>query len=238
MSEELDRHLLKLDCRRGSTMGEIRRAYRLLSFVWHPDRHPEVYRDVAQEKLQEINASYQWLLTHPDQLSEPQEVDSIVAPDPSAVDEAYRAKSTRCTRCHGSGEVATGVEWNGEFSTESCDICLGAGALVVDDRNVCRCCEGTGLNEGVTQQERKDWIDSQMRMRGWFDRHLNPNEYKRLWLQFHREHMVCSSCKGSGYFFQKPDMRKGERRKSSALDFLMELDGVEKERQKDRRSAS
>jgi RecJ-like exonuclease len=123
----------------------------------------------------------------------------------------------------------------GKFEHEDCSVCLGSGKMVVDERNLCKCCMGEGLNPDLSPEDREAWIDVEFQKRGWFDRHLNPNEYKRLWLRYHREHMVCSSCEGAGYFFFRPDSRKEERRLSSPADFLRDLNDTEEGRREDRR---
>jgi hypothetical protein len=234
MSQELTQNLAHLDCKLGDKPEDIRRSYRVLSFIWHPDRHPEPYAKVAQDKIQKINSAYEWLMANEDMVTGGQQIEDVQTP--SAIsDISYAVKSSDCIRCHGSGEVAMEVNWNGNFETESCSVCAGSGKVVVDDRNACRDCEGQGMNPNLGQQERHDWIDAQMRTKGWFDRHLNPNEYKRLWLQFHQEKMICSSCRGSGYFFHKPNLRQDERRRVAAADFLRDLEGKNEERRTDRR---
>jgi DnaJ-class molecular chaperone len=234
MSQELTQNLSHLDCELGAKPEDIRRAYRLMSFIWHPDRHPETYAQVAQDKIQKINSAYEWLVANEDLLVSSDHIEGLQLPS-AKVDSSYEVKSSDCLRCHGSGEVAKEVSWNGEFETESCSVCLGSGKVVVDDRNACRDCEGQGLNQKSGHQDRHDWIDAQMRTKGWFDRNLNPNEYKRLWLQFHQEKMICSSCHGSGYFFHKPNLRQEERRRVAPTDFLRDLEGKGEDRRTDRR---
>ena len=234
MTQELTQNLSHLDCELGAKPEDIRRSYRVLSFIWHPDRHPEPYKKVAEEKTQKINSAYEWLMAHENLLVETQKIESLQMPSLKS-ESSYEVKSSDCIRCHGSGEVAKEVNWNGEFETESCPVCLGSGQVVVDDRNACRDCQGQGLNPNISHQDRHEWIDAQMRTRGWFDRHLNPNEFKRLWLQFHHEKMICSSCHGSGYFFHKPNLRQEERRRVAATDFLRDLEGKGEDRRTDRR---
>src|SRR5438876_1617287 len=63
-------HLKVLDLEPGVSMDEVKRAYRVMVKVWHPDRFMDdpALRNVAQEKLKSINASYDWLLQHWDEV--------------------------------------------------------------------------------------------------------------------------------------------------------------------------
>lgn len=233
-SKSVELKLRELDCELGASAEDVRKSYRLLSFIWHPDRQPESYVELAARKLQQINAAYEWLLDHEQQWSGLRDIDSIV--DPQKVESvSYQAQKVDCVRCHGSGEVAKGVSWKGDFETESCVVCEGVGTILVDERNACRDCCGSGLREVESLEHREHWIDEQLKMRGLFDRHLNPNEYKRAWLRYHQDFIICRSCKGSGYFFLKKDARAEDRRRDCELDFLRDLEAQPEQRKKDRR---
>jgi hypothetical protein len=234
MFHTLVSHLHQLDLDIGSSLDDVRQAFRTLSFIWHPDRQPATYTDLAKSKIQRINAAYEWINKNPDVLQEaPKEL--APEPSPSAEAQAYKAKTSKCIRCHGSGLVAVEVNWKGEFEHETCEICDGRGKIVVDHRNQCKDCAGEGLNLNIDPKERSQWIETQMANLGWFDRNMNPNEYKRHWLQFHRERGICSSCKGSGFFYHRPDIRRNERRVDSAADFLHVLQKKPEFRRQDRR---
>ena len=61
--DELSRYFDILEVRRGASPDEIRRAYRDMAQIWHPDRHnhnPRL-RAKAEEKLKSINEAYQRL---------------------------------------------------------------------------------------------------------------------------------------------------------------------------------
>lgn len=61
--EELSRYFDMLEVRRGASLEEIKRAYRDLAQVWHPDRycHNPRLRAKAEEKLKSLNEAYQRL---------------------------------------------------------------------------------------------------------------------------------------------------------------------------------
>lgn len=56
--------ILELDA--GPGIPEIRRAYRELVKVWHPDRFQDDghLKDRAEKKLKELNGAYDWLIAH------------------------------------------------------------------------------------------------------------------------------------------------------------------------------
>lgn len=72
--EKLDfiHHLANLDLQPGATFEEIKRAYKDLVQVWHPDRfgHNSRLREKATERLQTINESYRFLESNKHYLSQ------------------------------------------------------------------------------------------------------------------------------------------------------------------------
>jgi DnaJ-class molecular chaperone len=62
-----DQALDALDLQPGASVEEIRRAYRDLVNVWHPDRfvHDPRLQKKAEEKLKIINEAYGYLLARP-----------------------------------------------------------------------------------------------------------------------------------------------------------------------------
>lgn len=67
-SDLKQKHLATLGLQMGATAEEIKKAYRKLSMQYHPDkvRHlGEEFRVVAEEKMKEINAAYDFLEKNP-----------------------------------------------------------------------------------------------------------------------------------------------------------------------------
>ncbi len=64
--DEIVRSLQCLELSPGSSQEEVRKAYRELAMVWHPDRFPadSPLRGKADEKLKEINQAYDFLMKH------------------------------------------------------------------------------------------------------------------------------------------------------------------------------
>ena len=56
-----------------SGVSDVKRAYRLLAKVWHPDRfrHDPSMLQAAENKLKMINAAYKYLLNNPHQTTQP-----------------------------------------------------------------------------------------------------------------------------------------------------------------------
>ena len=233
---EAEQHLNQLDLEPGCDIDDVKKSYRSLSFIWHPDRQPERYSTLAKAKMQRLNAAHAYFCSNPEMLAD-DDVEKIADCESEKEEPGYRAYSASCVRCHGSGLVAKEIGRVGQFEYEDCCVCKGSGKVVIDERNLCKDCTGAGLDPSLSSSDREEWIEAELQKRGWFDRHLNPLEYKRLWLRYHKEHLICSSCNGSGYFFYRPDERKGERRMSSAADFLRELGKSGEYRKKERRKA-
>src|SRR5262249_6677391 len=55
-----------LDLKPGADLGTVRQAYRVLVKVWHPDRfgNDPKLQAISDEKLKDINASYETLVTY------------------------------------------------------------------------------------------------------------------------------------------------------------------------------
>lgn len=64
--DKLSRYFDILDIRRGASIDEVKRAYRDMAQVWHPDRyvHNPRLRAKAEEKLKTINEAYQQICTY------------------------------------------------------------------------------------------------------------------------------------------------------------------------------
>jgi len=238
MSHPSKLHLQQLDLKPGASLLELRKAYRDLTLIWHPDRQPEHLKARAQEKLIAINEAYQFFLSFPEALNftTDDSDDFFSSINRPKLDSPFEVKVVKkeCIRCHGSGKVAVDVNWKGSFVHETCKICKGRGIVFVDPRHECKDCNGDGLNSKITHEERQVWIDSKLKTNEWWKRNLNPIIYKKLWLKFHHDHLICGTCRGAGYQLFKHDFRKQERRLECETDYLHHISHSE-QRNKDRR---
>ena len=238
MTKLVREHFIQLDAESGMSLDELKLNFRRLSFIWHPDRQPAEYRQLAEEKLQKINEAFEFFEQNSSLLESPIEhLDtSDLNQPPSAFQ--YDVSPKECPRCDGSGRISSDVDFLGRFVNETCPICTGQQQILVDERNSCRDCEGEGNRPHLHDSDREDWIDKEMRKRGWLERNLHPIAYKRMWLRFQREVAQCASCSGAGYFYYRHDCRQGQRRSSSPIDFLQEIQGSEHRHQDRRKSYS
>ena len=62
--EQARRYLSVLELEPGASFQNVKRAYKDLCFVWHPDRQPERLKKRATKKLQHLNEAYAWLAEH------------------------------------------------------------------------------------------------------------------------------------------------------------------------------
>ncbi|HUO85392.1 MAG TPA: J domain-containing protein [Thermoanaerobaculia bacterium] len=84
-------HYRLLDLQPGASDDEVRRAYRELVRVWHPDRFGQdpTLRERAEEKLKRINEAYRIISSSPETPSDPDD-------DPAV--EAWRVRNRRGER--------------------------------------------------------------------------------------------------------------------------------------------
>lgn len=85
-----------LEIQETDAVEEIKRAYRDLITIWHPDRYAQQPRlqKKATEKVKEINAAYHYLMSH---MSRPK---TGAAPKGNAANDAVRPVSVICPGCH------------------------------------------------------------------------------------------------------------------------------------------
>jgi hypothetical protein len=235
MKDLIRHHLSQLEGDPGISLEDLKGNFRRLSFIWHPDRHPDEYRLLTEEKLQKINEAFAFFQKNPEALGE----DVLNTEEEKEPDSPlrYEVVSVRCVRCDGSSEVSVDVDPLGRFISQTCPVCQGQSRILIDRRNNCRDCKGEGVRPHLHETDQEHWIETEMRKRGWIERNFNPVAYQRTWLRYQKEIAQCSSCSGAGHFYYRPDLRKGQRRSSSPLDYLQSIQGTE-HRQNDRRKTN
>ncbi len=60
--------LSTLDLAPGASLADVKKSYRELALIWHPDKVPDQVKDRATTKFTEINEAYQWLVRNPERL--------------------------------------------------------------------------------------------------------------------------------------------------------------------------
>lgn len=233
MQAWLRKHYQTLELESSASFEQARQAFKTLSFIWHPDRQPEKYKEIAAEKIQSINEAYQFFEGNREYLNQQQKWE----PDfgISIEEKNYNCVEKECIRCNGSGFVANDVSNSSEFTHVNCPVCSGEGMIIVDERNCCADCHGNGMNPDVSTEDRNEYIDNHLNELNFTQKFAKKLHYKKLWLKFHQEELVCKSCKGSGYFYLKQNQRhEDERRLFSEADFLYAMENSDK-RQGERR---
>lgn len=67
--EAIRSHLLTLELEVGVTLDDVKKAYRELCMIHHPDRHPENLKVRSEAKMRQLNAAYEFLRNHPELLT-------------------------------------------------------------------------------------------------------------------------------------------------------------------------
>ncbi|MCY7284043.1 MAG: J domain-containing protein [Cyanobacteria bacterium CAN_BIN43] len=72
MNPDISHHYKILELEQGASQPEIKRAYRDLAMVWHPDRfsNPRMQQK-AEARLKQINAAYEFLKSYQPQTEKP-----------------------------------------------------------------------------------------------------------------------------------------------------------------------
>jgi len=70
MEDKTIKALSSLDLAPGASLEDVKRSYRELALIWHPDKVPDQVKDRATNKFMIINEAYQWLTRHPNRLKE------------------------------------------------------------------------------------------------------------------------------------------------------------------------
>lgn len=68
MDDTTSRALHSLDLAPGASLDDVKKSYRELALIWHPDKVPDRVKGRATTKFTEINEAYQWLVRNPENL--------------------------------------------------------------------------------------------------------------------------------------------------------------------------
>ncbi len=188
-----------------ATVEEIRRAYREAVFVWHPDRLPAAMHESATRRLTALREAQSYLLS-PQGLAERDQLasaDDGISPD--LLD--LTLVEVCCKRCGGAGTTVASLSSAGHFDVAQCPVCLGSSVLICVAGSQCRCCDGDGRGTEARSQSRAAYLRSNMLG-------VSPGtasyrlRYRRMVLRYETTVLPCSTCRGAGYTFFKPDARR------------------------------
>ena len=70
MDDKVLSYLALLDLSPGASMDDVKRSYRDLALIWHPDKVPDRVKDRATAKFQHLTEAYQWIARNPSVLSQ------------------------------------------------------------------------------------------------------------------------------------------------------------------------
>ena len=73
MKKEILLRLQILELESGATLNEVKKSYRDLCVIWHPDRAPARLKEKTTEKLKKINEAYNWIIKNPTSLERTQD---------------------------------------------------------------------------------------------------------------------------------------------------------------------
>ncbi|MDE2848439.1 MAG: J domain-containing protein [Gemmatimonadota bacterium] len=157
MDDTTNRALHSLDLAPGASLDDVRKSYRELALIWHPDKVPDRVKDRATAKFTEINEAYQWLVRNPENLRESSSTGSSYRTtsqrqSPPRYRSSSQSYHTRAeySRSGASGSGASGPGASGRTGASWTDASSGAGTGSSADPAVQR----------VRQAARGIWTDS------------------------------------------------------------------------------
>jgi ribosomal protein S27E len=175
---DLQRAFEILEITEGASLSEIKKNYRDLAAIWHPDRHtqnPRLYQK-AQERMKQLNAAYDYIHSY---LSFKDQADTYTESTASVYDEEITVTCPSCytknrirafdqieiiIRCGSCGFVLYGDEYasSGEYSDER--ILCGDGECIgiIGSNGRCTTC-GKTFEEGKRADEHKTEREEQAR---------------------------------------------------------------------------
>ena len=157
MDDTTNRALHSLDLAPGASLDDVKKSYRELALIWHPDKVPDRVKDRATAKFTEINEAYQWLVRNPENLRESSSTGSSYRTtsqrqSPPRYRSSSQSYHTRAeySRSGASGSGASGPGASGRTGASWTDASSGAGTGSSADPAVQR----------VRQAARGIWTDS------------------------------------------------------------------------------
>ncbi len=218
-------YLSTLDLSPGANLEDVRQSFKELSFIWHPDRQPERMRLRAEKKIKALSVAYEYFCFNPsflDEVGTQELVDAEAAsehpPLPPSGD-TYTVNQRTCPRCGGSGQTALTVDANGSDIHGTCPICQGEGFLLVDDRNLCRTCDGNGKNPGLSDEDILALLAEELDRYPLMTSEQRRIRHRKLWIRQQNGQGLCASCHGSGFFYYRTNHRSKSHNDTFAFQY-------------------
>ena len=111
MDDTTNRALHSLDLAPGASLDDVKKSYRELALIWHPDKVPDQVKDRATAKFTEINEAYQWLVRHPENLRVSSSSGSSSQRQPPPRYRSSSQSSHARTAYSRSGASGSGASW-------------------------------------------------------------------------------------------------------------------------------
>lgn len=113
MQDEIVKNLAVLELRPGAGFKDVKKAYRDLSTIWHPDRQPERLKSRATARLTQINLAYEWLSKNQYRLSKLSS--KTVKPPAGSI--------IKCVKCNTRNRIDTDLKNGAYFRKYTCRAC-------------------------------------------------------------------------------------------------------------------
>ena len=116
MDDTTNRALHSLDLAPGASLDDVKKSYRELALIWHPDKVPDRVKDRATAKFTEINEAYQWLVRNPENLQESSSTGASYRTtsqrqSPPRYRSSSQSSHTRAEYSRSSASGRTGASW-------------------------------------------------------------------------------------------------------------------------------
>ncbi|MBF0245098.1 MAG: hypothetical protein HQL31_07470 [Planctomycetes bacterium] len=190
----------------GASLADLKNAFKELRFIWHPDRQPEWLKKKASDMYCRIVTAYEYFITRPEELAHAWKCEcrSRIRNEPRG---DFAIELETCPRCEGKKHIFVGVDTRCEFLSGPCPVCCGSGFILVDPRNRCNHCAGSGKNPGYNIEDIREFVMDRLGDTSRLTKQQLQFRYKKSLIAFFNSELLCRHCNGTGYFYFRMDQR-------------------------------